>query len=122
MLYLQIPQAVRGNECGMFLVHNGIVRKTARAKVRLQEDAAPDVKRMLFSYDDALVQKAVSEAREMPGIYYVRVWLNEGELQLGDDIMFVLIGGDIRPRVVDALQALVANIKNNCVSEQEICD
>lgn len=38
---------------------------------------------------------------------------------MGDDIMFVLIGGDIRPNVVDALQALVETIKNECVTEIE---
>ena len=56
----------------------------------------------------------------MPGIFHVRVWLNSGKLQVGDDIMLVLIGGDIRPRVIDALQSLVGEIKNNCVVEQEI--
>ncbi len=55
----------------------------------------------------------------MPGIGYVRVWLASGELTVGDDIMLVLIGGDIRPHVVDALQALVGTIKNECVSEVE---
>ena len=55
----------------------------------------------------------------MDGIYYVRAWLNEGELELGDDIMYVLIGGDIRPRVVDALQFLVGKLKNECVTEIE---
>ena len=55
----------------------------------------------------------------MPGIYHVRVWLNEGELLPGDDIMLVLIGGDIRPHVVDCLQSLVGQIKNECVVEQE---
>ena len=58
----------------------------------------------------------------MPGIYHVRVWLNEGELRLGDDIMLVLIGGDIRPHVVDALQYLVGRIKNECVQEREISE
>ena len=55
----------------------------------------------------------------MEGIYYVRVWLNEGELQVGDDIMYVLIGGDIRPHVVDCLQSLVETIKTTCVLEDE---
>ena len=55
----------------------------------------------------------------MPGIFYVRVWLNEGRLEIGDDIMLVLVGGDIRPRVIDALQALVGEIKNHCVVEKE---
>ena len=56
----------------------------------------------------------------MEGIRYVRVWLNEGKLDLGDDIMLVLVGGDIRPHVIDALQALVGTIKNECVIEQEL--
>ena len=37
-----------------------------------------------------------------------------------DDIMYVLIGGDIRPRVVDALNCLVGKIKSECVVEKEI--
>ena len=35
-------------------------------------------------------------------------------------LMLVLIGGDIRPHVVDALQYLVGRIKDQCVSEQEL--
>ena len=56
----------------------------------------------------------------MDGIHYIRVWLNEGELTLGDDIMFVLVGGDIRPHVIDALQTLVGTLKNECVTEREL--
>ena len=51
--------------------------------------------------------------------YYVKVWLNEGRLEIGDDIMYVLIGGDIRPHVIDALQFLVEKIKTECVTEIE---
>ena len=56
----------------------------------------------------------------MEGIRFVRVWLAEGRLEVGDDIMYVLIGGDIRPHVIDALQALVGRLKNECVTETEI--
>ena len=35
-------------------------------------------------------------------------------------MMRVLVGGDIRPHVIDALQALVEEIKSNCVKEKEI--
>ena len=56
----------------------------------------------------------------MPGIFYVRIWLNEGELTVGEDIMLVLVGGDIRPHVIDALQSLVGELKSNCVTEKEI--
>ena len=104
---------------GMYLTHNGIVRKSAKAKVRLGEDAK-DVTGMLFSYDQAKVEMAVEETYALDGIYYVKAWLNEGELTVGDDIMYVLIGGDIRPHVVDALQFLVGKLKNECVEETEI--
>ena len=56
----------------------------------------------------------------LDGISIVRVWMNEGELRVGDDIMYVLIGGDIRPRVVDALQFLVGTLKEECVTETEL--
>lgn len=105
---------------GMYLTHNGVVRQSPRALVRHGDESAKPVTGMVFSYDRKKVDAAIAAAYEMEGIYYIRVWLNEGRLELGDDIMLVLIGGDIRPHVVDALQYLVGRIKNECVSETEI--
>ena len=104
---------------GMYLSHNGIVRESNKASVRNGE-AERRVKGMLFSYDEEKLNSVIADAKAMDGIYYIRVWLNEGELKTGDDIMYVLIGGDIRPRVVDCLQYLVGRIKNECVVETEI--
>ena len=104
---------------GMYLTHNGIVRESNKASVRNGE-AERKVKGMLFSYDEEKLNSVIADARALDGIYYIRVWLNEGELKTGDDIMYVLIGGDIRPRVVDCLQYLVGRIKNECVVETEI--
>lgn len=103
---------------GMYLTHNGTVRGTAKAQVRLGQETPP-VTGMVFGYDTAKVEDAIDAAYQLPGIYYIRVWLNEGELQVGDDIMYVLIGGDIRPHVVDGLQFLVERIKTQCVIETE---
>ena len=104
---------------GMYLTHNGIVRQSAKARVRYGEDAQ-DVTGMVFSYDQSKVDAVLADAEKLEGIYYIRVWLNEGELKVGDDIMYVLIGGDIRPRVVDALNYIVGRIKNECVTETEL--
>ena len=104
---------------GMYLTHNGIVRETAKALVREGDKNTKPVTGMYFSYDEAKVNSAIEEAKKMDGIKYIRVWLNEGELKVGDDIMYVLIGGDIRPHVVDCLQSLVGTIKKTCVVEQE---
>ena len=104
---------------GMYLTHNGVVRATAKARVRAGAQDALPVTGMTFSYDRARMEAAVEETLRMEGIYYARAWLNEGELAVGEDIMFVLIGGDIRPHVVDALQFLVGRLKGECVTEVE---
>lgn len=106
--------------CGMYLFHNGVVRQTAKAAVRNGEKDTEPVVSMDFTYDKEKVNEAVKETLKLNGIFYVKTWLNEGRLSVGDDIMMVLIGGDIRPNVVDALQFLVDKLKNECVSEKEI--
>lgn len=105
---------------GMYLTHNGVVRSSPRAKVREGLDTSKKVAGMRFSYDEEKLQDAVWDTYDMEGIYYIRTWLNEGELQVGEDIMYVLIGGDIRTHVTEALQYLVGRIKRECVSEEEI--
>lgn len=108
------------DKCGMYLFHNGVVRSTAKAEVRALDGDKSAVSGMYFSYDEDKVDAAVDMAKNMQGIEYVRVWLNDGALAVGDNIMLVLVGGDIRPHVVNALQALVAEIKTNCVTEMEL--
>lgn len=105
---------------GMYLTHNGVVRESARAKVRCGAEDTLPVTGMFFSYEQEKVDAVIAETYKMDGIYYIRVWLNQGELAVGDDIMYVLIGGDIRPHVVDALQYLVGRIKTECVTETEL--
>ena len=113
----QDPQAA---QCGMFLAHNGIVRITPKKLVREGVKGLGDVAQVEFSYDAEGVAAAEKEALTWPGVYYVRTWLNEGVLDVGDSIMYVLIGADIRPNCIDALQKLVGKIKNDLVVEKEI--
>jgi molybdenum cofactor synthesis domain-containing protein len=80
----------------------------------------PRVSAIDFSYDEDMVKAAVERCRRMPGIYYVRAWLNHGVIPVGGPLMLVLVGGDIRPNVMDALQSVVAEIKTACVSEKEL--
>ena len=107
-------------ENGMYLFHNGVVRAAPKAVVRFGEERKKDVGGMIFGYDEKKLAAAIERARALPGIFHIRVWLNEGKLSVGDDIMLVLVGGDIRPHVIDALQSLVGEIKSNCVLEQEL--
>lgn len=97
---------------GMYLSHNGVVRGSSRD--------GREVVGMELSVDRDGLSSAVEAAREMPGIVQVRAWVNEGHLKVGDDIMYVLVGGDIREHVFDALMALVRTIKTTVVSEVEL--
>ncbi len=111
------PEAL---EIGMYLFHNGVVRVTPKAQVRQGIDDGSTITGMEFSFDQSKVDEVVAEIYKREGIFYVRVWMNEGHLEPGDDIMYALVGGDIRPNVIDALQFLVGNLKNHCVTEKEI--
>lgn len=113
----QDPQA---SQVGMYLTHNGVVRATPKKQVREGVEGLGEVAQVEFSYDAEAVDAAVEEALTWPGVYYVRVWLNEGVLDVGDSIMYVLIGADIRPNTIDALQNLVGKIKTEMVEEKEI--
>lgn len=108
-----------GEDCGMYLVHNGVVRKSSRAKANTNADT-PDVTAMNVGFDTELIDQAKAETLAMPGIRCVKVWINQGRLAVGDDIMLVLVGGDIRSHVTSALLELVRKLKTLCIREEEI--
>ena len=56
------------DQCGMFLVHNGIVRSTAKAQVREGQEM-PNVAQVDFSYDAEGVESAIAEALTWDGVY-----------------------------------------------------
>lgn len=96
---------------GMFLAHNGVVRARSR-------DGRP-VTGMQLLVDRERLAEIVETATLMEGVTHVRAWVNEGELGVGDDIMYVMVGGDIREHVFEALMALVGMIKTEVVTEAE---
>ena len=115
----EAKESAEAAQVGMWLTHNGVVRQTPKQKVRKGIDDGSIVERLTFGYDRKKVMAAIDAAKEMEGIHYIRVWLNEGTLKVGDSIMYVLIGGDIRPHTMECLDALVGEIKSHCVSEVE---
>lgn len=105
---------------GMYLTHNGVIRESAKALVRNGDEKAKPVKGMTFGYDERKVEAVVADTYKKPGIYYVKVWLNKGQLEVGEDLMYVMVGGDIRPHVISALEYLVGRLKKECVTETEL--
>jgi molybdopterin synthase catalytic subunit len=97
---------------GMILVHNGIVRASSK-----QGDP---VGAMNLSYDQSMLDQAVRRCKSMEGIVDVRVWINEGTLNVGDDIMNVCVAGRFRKDVLPVFQELITLIKTEIVREVEL--
>jgi len=116
----QAKQSPEASLCGMYLTHNGVVRQTPKAQVRQGVSGLADVVQLELSCDAARLQEAVEQARGFVGVHYVRAWVNTGVLSVGSSMMFVLVGADIRPHCVSALERLVETIKTEIVVEREI--
>ena len=58
---------------GMYLTHNGVVRQSARAKVRQGAEDTKPVTGMYFAYDREKVDAVIADAYKMDGIYYIKV-------------------------------------------------
>ncbi len=97
---------------GVMLIHHGVVRGTSRF--------GEPVRGMVLAVDRAHFARALDEAAASPGVFAVRGWVNEGELVVGDDIMTLLVAGDVRERVFAALERLVATVKGEVVTETEL--
>ena len=97
---------------GMILVHNGIVRATAR-------DGKP-VKAMRLTCDKGGLEGLVATYKAREGIADIRVWINEGDLQVGDDIMNVCVAGRFRTDILPVFQELLTIIKTEIVREDEV--
>ncbi|MBQ6426388.1 MAG: molybdenum cofactor biosynthesis protein MoaE [Clostridia bacterium] len=105
---------------GMYLLHNGVVRVTSKAAARFGQTDDKPVAGMEVSYDREKLEEIKRATCAMAGVQVVKVWINEGSLHVGDDLMYVLIGGDIRPHVIGALEYMVGRIKSECIQEKEL--
>jgi len=108
----EIKMQCPADKLGMILVHNGIVRGSAK-------DGKP-VRAMRLSYDKILLKAVVDEAKKKEGIIDIKAWINEGDLQVGDDIMNVCVAGRFRTDVLPVFQELLTTIKTKIVREEEI--
>jgi molybdopterin synthase catalytic subunit len=97
---------------GMILVHNGIVRATAK-------DGRP-VRAMKLSYDKEMLENVIKQYKAKEGIADIKVWINEGKLKIGDDIMKVCVAGRFRTDVLPVFQELLTIVKNEIVREEEV--
>lgn len=98
---------------GMILAHNGTVRAWSRAD--RSAVAAIEVE-----VDFDLISRLREEFLPYPGIYDILVEARSGLLHPGDDLLFIVVAGDIREHVKPVLADLLERIKSEAVRKREI--
>ncbi len=103
------PEARR---IGMVVSHLGIVRGHSRDGRKV---AAVEV-----DYDMDVLDNIIKDIKGMPGIIEAMIEVKKGLLMVGDEVMYLAIGGDIRENVFPALIRGVDMIKKNAAKKREI--
>ncbi|MDY6830912.1 MAG: molybdenum cofactor biosynthesis protein MoaE [Thermodesulfobacteriota bacterium] len=100
-------------KAGMILCHNGVVRETAA-------DGKTRVSALTATVDHETLARVIEKHRRMPGIIEVAVEIAEGRhLAVGDDIMLMVVAGDVRGNVFDAMRSLLDEVKSTVVTKAE---
>jgi len=97
---------------GMILCHNGVVRATAR-------DGRP-ITELTVKADRGRLAEIMAEMKGRPGIVELLVEIREGTLQVGQDVMFVVVAGDLRENCFPVLMDTVNAIKRDVTKKTEI--
>ncbi len=91
------------HKVGMILCHNGVVRGSSR-------DGSP-VQKVTVRADRKAIDRIVAEQKNRPGIIEILVEINEGDLDIGEDLLSIVVAGDIREHVIPVLTDTLNLIK-----------
>jgi molybdopterin synthase catalytic subunit len=97
---------------GMILIHNGTVRGWSRG------DHA-DVFGLETIVDYQKVEQLRQEYLERPGIYDIIIEAHSGRFQPGDDLLFIIVAGDIRENIKPVLADLLDRVKAEAITKVE---
>lgn len=100
------------HRAGMILCHNGVVRGTARDGRK--------VSGLKISADRSKLDKIIETQKQQPGIIEILVEINENRLlAVGDDVMFLVVAGDVRENVTRVLSDTLNQIKTTVTHKTE---
>lgn len=97
---------------GMILIHNGTVRGWSRSD-------HSTVTAIEVQVDSDRVNAIREEFLQFPGIYDIVIESRSGRLKPGDDLLFMIVAGDIREHVKPVLADLLDRIKSEAVTKKE---
>lgn len=101
------------DKVGMILIHNGTVRSWSRTDGRT-------VEAMEVCVDQEKIKELRKEYLECPGIYDIIIEARAGRFLPGDDLLFIVVAGDIREHIKPVLADLLDRVKAEAVTKIEI--
>jgi molybdopterin synthase catalytic subunit len=97
---------------GMVLCHNGVVRGTSRDGRK--------VNGLSVAVDHEQLNRVIETHKARPGIVEILVEINaDKDLQVGDDVMLLVVAGDIRENVTATLSDTLNAIKSTVTHKTE---
>ena len=108
----QIKKHPDFHKAGMILCHNGVVRATSRE--------GDEVTGLTINVDHDKLSRIIKEQKKTPGIVEILIHINEGKLlKVGDDVMFLVVAGDIRETVIQTLTNTLNQVKTEVTSKKQ---
>lgn len=97
---------------GMILSHLGVVRATSRE--------GRTVRGLRVSLDAHKLDEVIARHKEREGIVEILVQINAGrDLRVGEDVMGLVVAGDVRENVIMTMADLLDDIKGNVTKKTE---
>jgi len=101
------------HKAGMILCHNGVVRGTSRD--------GRQVSGLTISVDNSKLKQVIDTHKQTPGIVEILAEIAENRhLAVGDDVMLLVVAGDIRETVIAVLNDTLNAIKNSMPLKQPL--
>ena len=100
------------HRAGMILCHNGVVRDTSRDGRK--------VSGLNLSVDHEKLRQVIETHKKKPGIVEILVEIAENRpLAVGEDIMLLVVAGDVRENVITVLSDTLNAIKKTVTQKTE---
>jgi molybdopterin synthase catalytic subunit len=108
----KIKQHPDFHKAGMILCHNGVVRATSRE--------GDEVTGLEVVVDNDRLDQIIREQKKRPGIIDILIHINEGKkLAVGDDVMFLVVAGNIRENVIASLTDTLNLVKTEATGKKQ---
>ncbi|MFH1581584.1 MAG: molybdenum cofactor biosynthesis protein MoaE [Pseudomonadota bacterium] len=100
------------SKAGMILCHNGVVRGTSRD--------GRQVSGLRIVVDHEKLRNVITENKKRKGIIEILIEIAENkDLSVGNDVMLLVVAGDIRDNVIEALKETLDDIKTTVTTKTE---